>query len=209
MKNKIMSAKGGSALGGKIKKEIVLIPEEVIEHKIYLIRGKKVMLDSDLAILYGVETKNLNKAVKRNEDRFPEDFMFKLNKEEAEILRYQSSIPDGESLRFQIGTSKRGGRRFNPYVFTEQGVAMLSSVLKSDRAIEVNVQIIRTFVKLREMIISNKELRLKIEDMERKYDKRFKVVFDTLRSLLDNNKIAEEEKKEPIGFKCDNKTNKK
>ena len=117
-----------------------LVPVEIIERNIYLIRGQKVMLDSDLAKLYGVETFNLNKAVKRNISRFPQDFMFQLTKEEA------------DSLRFQIGLSKaegRGGRRYLPYAFTEQGVAMLSSVLRSDRAVQVNIAIMRAFVKLR------------------------------------------------------------
>ncbi|KKQ51351.1 MAG: hypothetical protein US70_C0018G0003 [Parcubacteria group bacterium GW2011_GWD2_38_11] len=175
----------------KMKKEKLLIPYEMIEQKIYLIRGKKVMFDSDLALLYGVETKALKRSTKRNIDRFPEDFMFQLNNKEAEVSRYQ------------FGTLKRGQNvKYLPYVFTEQGVAMLSGILNSKRAIEVNVQIIRTFVKLREMIISNKELRIKMEDMERKYDKRFKVVFDTLRSLVANNKKEISiEKKEAIGFK--------
>jgi hypothetical protein len=172
----------------KTKKEKSIVPQEIIENKIFFIRGKKVMLDIDLAVLYEVETKTLNRVAKRNVERFPVDFMFQLNKGEFENLRYQ------------FGTSSYGGRRYLPFVFTEQGVAMLSGVLSSKKAIAVNVQIIRTFVKLREMIISNKELRIKIEEMERKYDKRFKVIFDTLRSLLENNK--REEKKEPIGFKC-------
>jgi hypothetical protein len=170
------------------RKNKILVPREIIENKILLIRGKKVMLDSDLALMYGAETKVLNQAVKRNIDRFPEDFMFQLNKNEA------------LNLKSQIVTSSWGGIRKLPFVFTEQGVAMLSSVLNSKKAIAVNVQIIRTFVKLREMVISNKELRIKIEEMERKYDKRFKVIFDTLRSFLENNK--KEEKKELIGFKC-------
>jgi hypothetical protein len=171
-----------------MKKKIALVPQELIENKILLIRGKKVMLDSDLALMYGVETKVLNQAVKRNSERFPEDFMFQLNKNET------------LNLKSQFVTSSWGGIRKLPFVFTEQGVAMLSSVLNSKRAIAVNVQIIRTFVKLREMIVSNKELRIKIEEMEKKYDKRFKIIFDTLRSFLENNK--KEKKKEPIGFKC-------
>lgn len=186
----------------KNKKEKSLVPQEIIEQKIFLIRGKKVMIDSDLAVLYGVLTKNLNKAVKRNLERFPEDFMFQLNSDETKNLRFQIGILGNESLRFQIGTSKRGGKRYFPYVFTEQGVAMLSGILNSKKAIEVNVQIIRTFVKLREMIISNKELNRKIEDIERKYDKRFKVIFDTLRELIEDKK--ERKIKKPttvIGFK--------
>jgi len=146
-----------------------LIPVEIIERKIYLIRGEKVMLDSDLAVLYEVETFNLNKAVKRNIDRFPEDFMFQLTKEEA------------DSLRFQIGMSKtegRGGRRYLPYVFTEQGVAMLSTVLNSERAVKVNIEIMRTFVRLRQMLASNAELSRKLQALEKKYDSQFYPVRD-------------------------------
>lgn len=130
------------------------------------------MMDKDLASLYGVETKTLNLAVKRNFERFPNDFMFQLNKNEFEILR------------FQIATSRYGGRRYLPYVFTEQGVAMLSSVLNSKRAIQVNIQIMRTFTQIRKMLISHKDLREKLELMEKKYDKQFKVVFEALRLLL-------------------------
>ena len=150
----------------------MLIPREIIEHKIYIFRGKKTMIDSDLAELYGVRTKNLNKAVERNSDRFPEDFMFQLSKEEFEILR------------FQIGTSRYGGRRYLPYAFTEQGVAMLSSVLNSKKAIQVNIQIIRTFYKLREMVVNNKELNKRIDDLERKYDKRFRVIFENIKLMI-------------------------
>jgi len=164
-----------------------LLPTEVIERKILLIRGQKVMLDSDLAELYGVETSNLNKAVKRNIDRFPEDFMLQLTKEEA------------DSLRFQIGMSKtegRGGRRYLPYAFTEQGVAMLSSVLNSKRAVQVNIAIMRVFVKLREMIASNKELAKKLDNLEKKYDTQFKVVFDAIRQLM----TPSEPKRRKVGF---------
>jgi len=164
-----------------------LIPIEVIEKKIYLIRSHKVMLDSDLAELYGVETFNLNKAVKRNIDRFPQDFMFQLTREEA------------DSLRFQIGMSKtegRGGRRYLPYAFTEQGVAMLSSVLRSERAIQVNVAIMRAFVKLRKMLLDNKNLRRELEEMKKTTDDRFQIVFKTLDQLLS----VEERPKRKIGF---------
>jgi hypothetical protein len=132
-------------------------PIQLIERRIYLVRGHKVMLDSDLAELYQVETFNLNKAVSRNPDRFPEDFMFQLSAEET------------DSLRFQIGISKpagRGGRRYFPHAFTEHGVAMLSSVLKSKRAVQLNILIIRAFVKLREMLATNKDLARKIETIE-------------------------------------------
>jgi len=162
-----------------------LIPAEVIERKIYLIRGHKVMLDSDLAELYGVTTKRLNEQVRRNLKRFPSDFMFQLSSKEA------------ESSRSQIATSKRGGRRYLPYAFTEQGVAMLSSVLNSDRAIEVNIQIMRAFVKLREMIASHKELAKKLDELESKYDEQFKVVFDAIRELM----TPVEPKKRKIGYR--------
>jgi len=164
-----------------------LLPMEVIERKILLIRGQKIMPDSDLAELYGVDTSNLNKAVKRNIDRFPEDFMFQLTKEEADFLR------------FQIGMSKaggRGGRRYLPYAFTEQGVAMLSSVLNSKRAVQVNIAIMRVFVKLREMIASNKELAKRLDELEKKYDMQFKVVFDAIRQLM----ALPEPKRKRIGF---------
>ncbi len=151
------------------------LPIDRIESAILFVRGHKVMLDSDLAALYGVTTFNLNKAVKRNADRFPEDFMFQLTAEEA------------SALRFQIGMSKdkgRGGRRYAPYVFTEQGVAMLSSVLRSKRAAQVNVEIMRAFVRLRRMLASNEELARELAALERKYDAQFKVVFDAIRELM-------------------------
>ncbi|MBU0567533.1 ORF6N domain-containing protein [bacterium] len=159
-------------------------PIERIESKILLIRGQKVMLDRDLAELYEVLTKNLNKAVKRNIARFPEDFMFQLTKEEF------------TNLKFQNGTSSWGGTRKLPYAFTEHGILMLSSVLNSKRAILVNVQIMRTFTKLRRMLASNEDLRRKIEAMEKKYDTQFKVVFDAIKSL-----IAPPAKEIKIGFK--------
>lgn len=152
----------------------VLTSAEQIEQAILLVRGQKVMLDSDLAALYGVETWNLNKAVKRNLDRFPADFMFQLTAAEA------------ERLRFQIGSSKtgRGGRRYLPYVFTEQGVAMLSSVLRSPRAVQVNIDIMRAFVRLRELLATHKELARKLEELEQKYDAQFKIVFDAIRQIM-------------------------
>ena len=162
-----------------------IIPVEMIEKKILLIRGEKVMLDADLAELYGVETKILVRAVKRNVDRFPSDFMIQLNKEEF------------ENLRFQFGTSSRwGGRRYLPYAFTEQGVAMLSSVLNSDRAIKVNIEIMRAFVSLRQLLASNKELAKRFDELEKKYDSQFKVVFDAIRQLM----IPPEPKRRKIGF---------
>lgn len=187
-----------------------LLPLERIESKIYLIRGKKVMFDRDLAELYGVETKVFNQAVRRNQDRFPEDFMFKLNQKEIAIwesnLRSQSVILSSRSQivtlnasRFQFGTLKRGQNiKYAPMVFTEQGVAMLSSVLNSKRAIQVNIQIMRTFTKLREMLATNKELREKIEKLERKYNQKFRVVFEVIAKLLTP---SEENPKGSMGFR--------
>jgi hypothetical protein len=165
-----------------------IIPLDMIERRIFMVRGQKVMLDSHLAELYQVKTSNLNKAVKRNYGRFPQDFMFRLTKEEA------------ESLRSQIVTSKigRGGQRYSPYAFTEQGVAMLSSVLRSPRAVAVNIAIMRAFVRLRQLLASNKELAEKVAAMEKKYDKQFKIVFDVLKQLM--GPAPEEDDKEPIGF---------
>ena len=177
-----------------MKKEIS-IPQETIRQKIYLIRDEKVMFDRDLAELYDVETRILNQAVKRNKDRFPSDFMFQLTKQEMEIWMSQIVISN-ENLKSQNVISSWGGRRKPPLVFTEQGVAMLSSVLNSKRAISVNIQIIRTFTTLRKILSTHKELREKIDAMEQKYDKRFRVIFDTLRLL-----IKEDAKpKKKIGF---------
>jgi len=162
-----------------------LIPEDVVEKKIYLIRGQKIILSIHLAELYGVETRALNQAVKRNIDRFPEDFMFQLKDSEAEWLVSQNVIPH----------KKYFGGSF-PYAFTEQGVAMLSSVLNSERAVQVNIAIMRAFVKLREMIAANKDLARRLDDIEKKYDTQFKVVFDAIRQLM----TPPEPKKRKIGF---------
>jgi hypothetical protein len=168
------------------KKTLVIIPSERVESKIYFIRGKKIMFDKDLSELYGVATKVLNQAVRRNLKRFPEDFMFRLNKQELEIWKSQIVTSNDKNLRSQIVTSslEHGGLRYPPYVFTEQGIAMLSSVLNSERAIQVNIQIMRTFTKIREMLVSNKVLRDKIEKLENKYDSQFKVVFDAIKRLI-------------------------
>ncbi len=157
-----------------------------VERRIFLIRGQNVMLDFDLAELYGVETGALKRAVNRNRDRFPEDFLFQLTAKEM------------DALRCQIGTSKqgRGGRRYLPYAFTEQGVAMLSSVLRSPRAVQVNIAIMRTFVRLREMLLSNVDLARKLAVLENKYDAQFKVVFDAIRELM----LPPEQPKRRIGF---------
>jgi hypothetical protein len=154
----------------------LLVPVTLIERKIYLIRRQKVMIDTDLAQLYGVPTYRLNEAVKRNRKRFPADFMFQLNKKETESLTSQ----------FAISKKGRGGRRTLPYAFTEQGVAMLSSVLNSERAIQVNIVIMRAFVKLRQILESNEELNRKFAIALRKlaaHDKYFTVVFDELKKL--------------------------
>ena len=154
---------------------INLVSIERIEKTIYLIRGEKVMLDRDLADLYEVQTKALNQAVHRNLDRFPADFMFQLSeKEVAELNRSQ----------FVTGSEKHRDPRFRPYAFTEQGVAMLSSVLRSKRAITVNIEIMRAFVKLRQMLASNAELSRRLDELESNYDKQFKVVFDAIRQLM-------------------------
>jgi hypothetical protein len=171
---------------------IDIIPAERIEKAILLIRGHKVMLDNDLAELYGVETKILNQAVKRNVNRFPEDFMFQLTVEEAEALSFQFGRPRRPG---------RGGRRYLPYAFTEQGVAMLSSVLRSDRAIEVNIAIMRAFVRLREILATHKELARKLEEIERKlgeHDEKFQIVFEAIRQLMIP--PPEPENKRRIGF---------
>jgi len=152
-----------------------LISIETIERAIYVIRGEKVMLDRDLAELYQVETKALNQAVHRNLDRFPADFMFQLSaKEGVELNRSQ----------FVTGSQKHRDPRSRPYAFTEQGVAMLSSVLRSKRAITVNIEIMRAFVKLRQLLVSNAELARRLDELESKYDKQFKIVFDAIRRLM-------------------------
>jgi len=164
-----------------------LVPQESIEDKILLIRGKKVMLDRDLALLYEVQTKALKQAVRRNSKRFPDDFMFELTTQEFENWRSQ----------FVTSNKEKMGLRYKPMAFTEQGVAMLSSVLNSERAILVNIQIIRTFTKLREMLATHKDLQKKVVAMEGKYDKQFKIVFDAIKQLL---KLPEKPKKR-IGYR--------
>ena len=147
-------------------------------------RGHKVILDADLAGLYDVETKALRRAVKRNLARFPDDFMFELNDREV------------ENLRCQFGTSRWGGRRYRPYAFTEQGVAMLSSVLRSPRAVQANIEIMRAFVRLRAMLASHEDLARKLAALEKKYDAQFRVVFDAIRQLM----TPPEPSRRPIGF---------
>ena len=168
------------------KKDIVLT-QNSIERRIFLIRGQKVMIDRDIALLYGVKPIALRQQVKRNMDRFPKDFMFQLKVGEVEILVSQNVIPSRQSL---------GGTM--PYAFTEQGIAMLSSVLTSKQAVQVNIQIMRTFSKLRELMATHKDLRQKIEELEKKYDQQFAVVFDAIKRLM----ICPNEayKKTKIGF---------
>ncbi|MFT7538293.1 MAG: hypothetical protein ACI9F2_000436 [Lysobacterales bacterium] len=169
----------------------VIIPEKVISNQIFILRGKKVMFDRDLAELYGVPTKRLNEQVRRNSSRFPEDFMFQLDEEEYENLRSQFAT-----------SSSRGGLRYSPYVFTEQGISMLSSVLNSERAIQVNIAIMRTFTKLRELMLTHKDLAVKIEKMERKFkehDQNFEVVFKAIQQLL----MQPNKGKDKIGFHVD------
>jgi hypothetical protein len=162
------------------------LPAERIERAIRLIRGEKVILDADLAALYDVATRVLVQAVKRNLERFPPDFMFQLTEEEFAILRSQSVTSRGW-----------GGRRYPPYAFTEQGVAMLSSVLHSPRAIQVNIEIMRAFVRLRQWLSSHAKLAKKLAELEAKYDEQFAVVFEAIKQLM----APPEEKRKKIGFR--------
>jgi len=167
-------------------KTVITVPQEIIKSKIFFMRGKKVMIDRDLALLYGVETRTLNQAVKRNTRRFPDDFMFKMTKEETKNWISQ----------FVISNKEKMGLRKRPLAFTEHGILMLSSVLNSSRAIRVNLQIMRIFIKLREMLANHVELKQRIEDMEKKYDRQFKVIFEAIKQLLE----PPSKPKEPIGF---------
>ena len=194
--------------------QIIPKPENLAK-LVFLIRGEKVLLDTDLADLYGVEARVLNQSVARNRNRFPDDFMFQLTTEEWTAMRSQivttsaakggkssqtvTSSPADTGLTSQIVMSnKRGGRRTLPYAFTEQGVAMLSSVLRSQRAVEVNIAIMRTFVQLRRLMDSNRDLRLRIEAMETRYDEQFSQVFDAIKQLISEDKTRKA--KPPIGF---------
>ncbi len=173
----------------EIKNENIMLPNEIIENKIFLIRDKKVMFDKDLAELYGVETKRLNEQVRRNIKRFPEDFMFQLSEIEF------------KNLKSQFATSSWGGRRTLPYVFTEQGVAMLSGILNSNRAINVNIQIMRIFTKIREMLTDNLSIKLEIEEIKKKLqnqDKNIELVFTYLDELIEKKDNSKERKQ--IGF---------
>ena len=169
-------------MNDKMLKDRFLIPIERIERLILLIRGHKVMLDRDLAYLYGVTTKVLNQAVKRHKDRFPEDFMFQLTMEEGKI--WWTEVRGG-GLRSQIVTLKRGQHiKYRPYPFTEHGILMLFSFLNREKAIKVNIEIMRAFVRLRQILASNKELAKRLDELEKKYDAQFKLVFDAIRQLM-------------------------
>ena len=171
-----------------MSENVSLVPMERIERAILLIRGEKEMLDSDLAELYGVKTKALNQAVKRNTPRFPADFMFRLTSAEADDLR---------RLRSQFVTLKRGEhRKFLPYAFTEHGALMLANVLNSERAAQTSVQVVRAFVRLRQLLASNAELARNLNSLEKKYDAQFRVVFEAIRKLM----TPEPPKRREIGF---------
>ena len=165
-----------------------LIPSKRIQNSIYLIRGERVMIDRDLAVLYGVQTKVLKQAVRRNIERFPSDFMFLLDRDEFSRWRSQ----------FVTSNADRKGLRYAPMAFTEHGVAMLSTVLRSKRAVSVNIEIMRTFVRLRHMLVDNTVLAQKLEQLEQKYDRKFKIVFDALRELMTPAQPARKE----IGFRA-------
>ena len=171
-----------------------LIPIENIAQKIYIIRDQRVMLDSDLAVFYGVQTKILNKAVNRNIERFPGNFMFQLSSDEYKSLRFQNGTLD---LRFQNGTSSKdhGGRRYLPYAFTEHGVVMLSSVLKGHKAAQVSIAVVNAFIKMREYLATHKQ----IIDKLKKHDENFVILFNVLKQLTD--KPKEQTKKKQIGFR--------
>ena len=178
-----------------------------IQNKIYEVRGERVMLDKDLASLYGTETKSLNLAVKRNIKRFPKDFMFQLTKEEFETLRFQNeTIETGSPLRLQIETSKgRGGTRYLPYVFTEQGVAMLSGILNSDKAINMNIAIMRAFVEVRRIIFKQNDLKEQMKEIRERlgeHDAQLNHIYDAMENLLDE-KASQRKwgERERIGFK--------
>jgi ORF6N domain len=169
-----------------------------------LIRGEKVLLDSDLAALYGVEARALNQAVARNRGRFPADFMFRLSSDEYQAIRSQSvTASKGRKLNSSqtvMSSRKHRGQKYRPYVFTEQGIAMLSSVLRSHRAVEVNIAIMRTFVQLRRLMDGNRELARRINAMEKKYDEQFTVVFDAIRRLIAEDDVRKAQPKRRIGF---------
>ena len=181
---------------------------QAIQNRIYTIRGERVMLDRDLAAIYGIETKSLNLSVKRNIKRFPTDFMFRLAKEEVDLLKISKNGQDisGSSLRFQNETSKvRGGARYLPYAFTEQGVAMLSGVLNSERAIQMNIAIMRAFVEIRKIIIRETDLKeqlQQIKDRIGEHDAQLNQIYDAIENLLDEKSSQRKwDERDSIGFR--------
>jgi hypothetical protein len=182
---------GGFRMSNDLKSQIVMskppLRAEDISQRIHIIRGHRVMLDADLAELYGVTTGALNQAIKRNAERFPEDFMFRLSQEESDSLRSQTVILEPGRGRYW---------KFLPYAFTEQGVAMLSGILQSPRAVQVNIAIMRAFVRMRRMLVSHEELARKVDALEKQYDAQFRVVFDAIRALMEPPKTP----RQRIGF---------
>ncbi len=180
-----------------------IIPKpENLASLVFAIRGEKILLDADLADLYGVATKVLNQAVKRNLERFPADFMFQLTSEEWERMRSQTvtAYPAGTPMRSQTVTASRRNVTALPYAFTEQGIAMLSSVLRSQRAVEVNIAIMRTFVQLRRLMDSNRDLARRIDAMEKRYDEQFSAVFDAIKQLIADDQAKKAKPSRRIGF---------
>jgi hypothetical protein len=202
--SKIAPASIRRVLHFTMPKHSLALSTSAIAPMVHLVRHEKVILDFDLAILYGVETGALKRAVRRNRERFPDDFMFQLVEQEAAALRCQTGIskasPSDNSSQSVILKSGRGGRRYLPYAFTEQGVAMLSSVLRSARAVQVNIAIMRTFVQLRRLMDSNRELARRIDSLERKYDEEFRAVFDAIKRLIAEDEARKAGPKREIGF---------
>lgn len=186
----------------------ISVKPENIAQLVRFVRGEKVLLDADLAMLYGVETGALNRAVKRNLARFPDDFMFQITSEEWEELRCQIGISKSSGVAStrsamwsqSVTAAARGGARYRPYVFTEHGIAMLSSVLRSPRAVEVNIAIMRTFVQLRRLMDSNRDLARRIDALEQRYDEQFSAVFDAIKRLIAEDDTSKAKPKRRIGF---------
>lgn len=199
---KVKAPKLDSAKGKSSPSTDIIPKPENLASMVLAIRGEKVLLDADLSALYGVETKALNQAVKRNLDRFPEDFMFQLTPEEWERMRSQivTSYSASSLMRSQTVTSSRRKLTAVPYAFTEQGIAMLSSVLRSQRAVEVNIAIMRTFVQLRRLMDSNRDLGRRIEAMEKRYDEQFSAVFDAIKQLIADDQAKKAKPSRRIGF---------
>lgn len=202
MTPKVAAPKQGEAKRKSVPATEIIPKPENLASLVFAIRGEKILLDADLADLYGVATKVLNQAVKRNLDRFPADFMFQLTPEEWERMRSQivTSYPEGSPMKSQTVTASRRKLTAVPYAFTEQGVAMLSSVLRSQRAVEVNIAIMRTFVQLRRLMDSNRDLGRRIEAMEKRYDEQFSQVFDAIKQLIADDQAKKSKPSRRIGF---------